>query len=180
VDVRLVAATNRDLESEVKAGRFREDLFYRVSVFVIRMPPLRERPEDVPELVVHHVAAICERRRKRLPVVTQAALARLMSYPWPGNVRELVQTLERAVLAVEGGVLDADHVQLPQATPVISAFADAEIEFERGYYSRLFRATSGDVNQAALLAGKTPEQILEASRRFGLAGHALRDGGFSK
>jgi DNA-binding NtrC family response regulator len=176
VDARLVAATDRDLESEVKSGRFREDLFYRVSLFVIRIPPLRERPEDVPALVVHHVAAICERERKRLPVVTQAALARLMSYPWPGNARELVHTLQRAVLAVDGGMLDEDHLELPEAPPVISAFADAELEFERNYYSKVLRATSGDVNQAALLAGRTPTAIREAIRRLGLQARGSADG----
>ena len=106
VDVRLVAATNRDLEQEVAAQRFRADLFYRLNVFPIRVPPLRERPSDIPLLVRHFLAQFQRKLAKPLKAVTPESLARLERYAWPGNIRELQNVLERACVLSPGPVVE--------------------------------------------------------------------------
>ncbi len=108
VDVRIIAATNRDLKKEVDAGRFRQDLFYRLSVFPIEVPPLRERREDIPPLAAHYVRQSARRMNRPDLRITQAALSELAAYDWPGNVRELQNTVERAVILSRGGPLRFD------------------------------------------------------------------------
>jgi transcriptional regulator with PAS, ATPase and Fis domain len=111
VDVRVVAATNADLEADVAAGRFRRDLYYRLNVFPIRLPPLRERPEDIPALADHLLHDACRRARRVIPAVGIEALQLLCGYPWPGNVRELENEIERAVaLADDGRPLGPAHL----------------------------------------------------------------------
>ena len=111
VDVRVVAATNADLEADVAAGRFRRDLYYRFNVFPIRLPPLRERAEDIPALADHFLREACRRARRAVPAVGMEALQLLRGYPWPGNVRELENELERAVaLADDGRPLGPAHL----------------------------------------------------------------------
>ncbi|HSG66372.1 MAG TPA: sigma 54-interacting transcriptional regulator, partial [Gammaproteobacteria bacterium] len=105
VDVRIIAATNRDLKQEVEAGRFRQDLFYRLSVFPIECPPLRERREDIPQLAMHFVKKSAQRLKRPTPPVTQASLDQLAAHGWPGNVRELQNVVERAVILWQGGPL---------------------------------------------------------------------------
>jgi len=105
VDVRIIAATNRDLKREVEAGRFRQDLFYRLSVFPVEIPPLRERREDIPRLVEHFVTQSAQRLNRPVPRVTQAGLSQLTAHDWPGNVRELQNVVERAVILSQGGPL---------------------------------------------------------------------------
>lgn len=115
VDVRIIAATNRDLEEEVRLGRFRSDLYYRISAMVIRMPALRERPEDIPGLVKHILRALSTRLNRKLIGVTEAFLERLTEYQWPGNVRELEHVLTRAALLEDGAILEGTNA-LPTAT----------------------------------------------------------------
>jgi len=112
VDVRVVAATNRDLRAEVKAGRFREDLFYRLNVFHIPVPPLRERREDIPLLVEHFIEKYARRYGRPAEELAPEAMALLVAHQWPGNVRELEHTIERAVLLCRGARIDS--VQLPE------------------------------------------------------------------
>ena len=102
VDVRIVSATNRDLIADVKAGRFREDLFYRLHVFPILIPPLRQRPEDIPELTRHFLARIAAEEGKRMRGVSAEALALLAAFRWPGNVRQLENAIFRAVVLADG------------------------------------------------------------------------------
>ncbi len=115
VDVRVVAATNRSLPEEVKHGRFRDDLFYRLNVMAVPLPPLRERREDIPLLINHYIDIFNLEFRKKIRGVTAAALAALAGYGWPGNVRELRNAVERAMLLAEGleshgrALSDADH-----------------------------------------------------------------------
>src|SRR6185312_15055987 len=97
VDVRVVAATNRELEEEVKAGRFREDLYFRINVVTVKLPPLRERPSDIPLLVEHFVRKYAARERRADAGVAREASALLSRYAWPGNVRELENVIERAL-----------------------------------------------------------------------------------
>ena len=113
VDVRVVAATNRDLRAEVRAGRFREDLFYRLNVFHIPVPPLRERRADIPLLVEHFVGRYAERYRRPATGLAPSAMDALMAHDWPGNVRELEHTIERAVLLCTGDQIE--RVQLPES-----------------------------------------------------------------
>ncbi len=176
LDVRLVAATNRKLAEEVKEGRFREDLFYRVSVYPVHIPPLRERPEDIPPLVTHYLEEIARRERRAVPRVTHAALEKLLSHRWPGNVRELVNTLERAVLLAELGAIDAQHVVLPEdSTPIITTYREAKEKFEERYYTQLLSAAGGNVSLAAKLANKTRKEVYDAVKRVGLEVEQYRD-----
>ena len=115
VDVRLVAATNRDLETEVSAGRFRRDLLYRLNVFPVRIPPLRERVSDIPLLVKHFLTNLQRKLAKPLPGVTEDSMRRLQAYPWPGNIRELQNVLERACVMATSPIVDVDDDALPVA-----------------------------------------------------------------
>jgi transcriptional regulator with GAF, ATPase, and Fis domain len=114
VNARVIAATNRDLKEEVRQGRFREDLYYRLSVFPIEVPPLRERKDDIPALAIHFVERSARRMNLHPPRLTKSQVDRLKEYPWPGNVRELENVIERAmILSRTGGTL---HFDLPAAT----------------------------------------------------------------
>jgi transcriptional regulator with GAF, ATPase, and Fis domain len=117
VDVRIIAATNRDPKQEVQAGRFRADLFYRLSVFPIEIPPLRERPEDIAPLAMHFIRQAAARMNRPPPPMTQGMLRRLAGYDWPGNVRELQNAVERAVILSQGGPLRLESFDLPEARP---------------------------------------------------------------
>jgi transcriptional regulator with GAF, ATPase, and Fis domain len=110
-DVRIIAATNRNLQNEIEAGRFRMDLYYRLNVFPITLPPLRERKEDIPSLVTHFMKEASTRCRKNVTGITQKALEQLIAYEWPGNVRELEHMIERAVLLTNGSSIK--EVSLP-------------------------------------------------------------------
>jgi DNA-binding NtrC family response regulator len=121
VDVRLISATNRDLAADVKAGRFREDLFYRLHVFPITVPPLRERPEDIPELTRHFLARFAAEEGKRITRVSAEALALLSTYRWPGNVRQLENAVFRAVVLAEGDAVGLD--EFPQIVSQIGGQA---------------------------------------------------------
>jgi transcriptional regulator with GAF, ATPase, and Fis domain len=117
VDVRLLAATNRDLAAEVKAGRFREDLYYRLSVFPIHLPPLRERPADIPILTAHFVELAARRLNLPRPALSPAEVERLVAYAWPGNIRELQNAIERAMILSRGGPLRFADTLSPGAAP---------------------------------------------------------------
>jgi DNA-binding NtrC family response regulator len=109
VDVRIICATNRDLRESVRRGTFREDLYYRVAVVPIHLPPLRDRKGDLPLLVSHFLGAFTLQYGKRIAGLTERAMTRLLEYPWPGNVRELENCVEQAVLLADGTVLDIEH-----------------------------------------------------------------------
>jgi len=112
VDVRIIAATNKDIEAEIRMGKFREDLYYRLNVISISVPPLKERREDVPALAQHFCGEFCRANGKREKVISGEALRVLKSYDWPGNVRELKNTIERLVILGEGDTISADDVML--------------------------------------------------------------------
>ena len=119
INVRFVTATNRDLYKEARAGRFREDLYYRVSGMVLRIPPLRERPSEIEPLARHFLQAFCARTGSPQPELTAGAVRMLLGYSWPGNVRELRNVTERAVLLTEDGVIDESHILL-EPKPMLS------------------------------------------------------------
>jgi DNA-binding NtrC family response regulator len=119
VDVRIVSATNRDLIADVKAGRFREDLFYRLHVFPITVPPLRDRPADIPALTRHFLARFAAEEGKRIRLITPEALRMLAAFHWPGNIRQLENTLFRAVVLAEGDTIGL--AEFPQVSALVSA-----------------------------------------------------------
>jgi DNA-binding NtrC family response regulator len=121
VDVRIISATNRDLIADVKHGRFREDLFYRLHVFPITVPPLRDRPEDIPDLVRHFLVRFAAEEGKRIRTVSAAALSLLNAHPWPGNVRQLENAVFRAVVLADGDEIGAD--EFPQIASQRTMFA---------------------------------------------------------
>jgi transcriptional regulator with GAF, ATPase, and Fis domain len=149
VDVRLIAATNRDLRTEVDAGRFRLDLFYRLSVFPIQVPPLRERREDIPALVTQFIRAASQRLRRPVSKVSQREMAKLLSYDWPGNIRELQHVVERAVILVQQG----GAVQFDITTPTDSN--SDHLEMARPYRTeREWRVLERENLLAALKASR--------------------------
>jgi formate hydrogenlyase transcriptional activator len=113
VDVRVIAATNRNLEEDVRTGRFRSDLFYRLNVFPLEIPPLRDRRVDIPLLVMFYLTRFCRRLGKEVKSVAQETMDHLAAYPWPGNVRELQNVVERAVVLSQGSILQLDQDLLP-------------------------------------------------------------------
>jgi two-component system response regulator AtoC len=169
VDVRLVTATNRDLLEEIGAGNFREDLFYRLNVVPIQIPPLRERREDIPLLAEHFIAKFNERLKKQIVAISPEAVERLVAYHWPGNIRELENLMERTILFCEGPEIQVSNlppelVGTPAAPPPGSAADEAarpaagslkeavraETErVERELIQRALDATGGNVTQAA-------------------------------
>jgi two-component system, NtrC family, response regulator GlrR len=173
VDVRVIAATNRDLREEVNRGTFRQDLYYRLEVVRLRIPPLRERPEDIPVLVEHFRRGLT-RPGAEPPPLSEEAMRHFLAHPWPGNVRELRNAVERAILleelpvappaAAEGGGATAVDVGVP--------FKDAKnalVEgFERSYLTALLEATAGNVSEAARRAEIDRVYLLKLLRRYGL------------
>jgi formate hydrogenlyase transcriptional activator len=113
--VRVIAATNRDLEEAVRAGTFRADLFYRLNVFPIRVPPLRERASDIALLAMFFLSRFAKKFGRPIDTIAAATMDRLVAYPWPGNIRELQNVIERAVILSQGSVLELDSELLPDA-----------------------------------------------------------------
>ncbi len=177
VDVRIVAATHRNLEAEVAAGRFREDLYYRLRVVEIALPPLRERREDVPALAQRILAQLAERHGRAPKSLTPGALAALARHAWPGNVRELRNALERAAVMSEGDSIDACDLQLDVAAaappddpslPFSEAKRRATEEFERAYLLRALRAHGGNVSRTADAIGMVRQSLQQKMRERGL------------
>jgi PAS domain S-box-containing protein len=172
IDVRVLAATNRDLEAAVSAGTFREDLFYRLNVFPIRIPPLRERKDDIPLLVEYLVERYAKKTGKRFGHIKKSTLAVFQAYDWPGNIRELQNVVERAVILCEGETFSVDEVWLQRkATRRSSArpgtLAEIEKEFadrERKIIESALEASSGRVAGESGAAAKLgiPAQTLDS------------------
>jgi transcriptional regulator with GAF, ATPase, and Fis domain len=178
VDVRIVAATNVDLEEAVSAGRLRQDLFYRLSVLVIRVPALRERREDVPLLIERFLQNACI-RAGRTVLLAPSALDRLAGYDWPGNVRELENTIERLVVTARGHVIASEDVQFGAARPTAARPPDLEErmfeglptldELERRYLIHVLDAVSGNRTRAAEALGIDRRTLYRMAERFGLS-----------
>jgi DNA-binding NtrC family response regulator len=188
VDIRIIAATHRDLKAEVAAGRFREDLYYRINVFLLRLPPLRDRKEDIPELTQHFLNASTDRRRLR---AGEDVMEALMNYDWPGNVRELKNCIERIVATSSDGVLEmaglpsalqyqisaasltrlseavftpAQRVEdLPSRSPVISI-----PESERQAIAAALEAAGGERQKAAQMLGIGRTTLYRKMKEYGI------------
>jgi len=180
VDARIIAATNRRLDDMVARGEFREDLYYRLRVVEIEVPPLRQRKADIPELVDHVLPRLCRRNHRPRMTVSEAAMARLRGWSWPGNVRELENVLERAVVLAEGREIDADEIALPDAVPeveeLIAAVAVPEgaghgevmEAIEKTRLEAALRAAGGNQSSAARALGMARTTFINKLRRYGL------------
>lgn len=170
VDVRVIVATNKDLETEVKNGNFREDLYYRIHVVPVEIPPLRERKEDIPLLAEHFLKQISRRMKKDIKAISPMAMQKLMLYDWPGNVRQLENTIEQAIALSRHDVLTEDYV-LPSkdlsAEPLMP-FKEAVEDFKKGYVVRLLEFTKGNVSKAADLAGKYRADFHNLVKKYNL------------
>jgi DNA-binding NtrC family response regulator len=180
VDVRIIAATNADLKALTKEGRFREDLFYRLNVILVKLPALRERKDDIPILVQHFLDKFTEESRKPLLVLTPAAMDRLMAYDWPGNIRELENVIERAVVLCGDREIDVDlipdHVSAEPQTDVPDVVIPADgIHFrevmtghERRYIEAALEAAGGVQKRAAELLHIKATTLNEMIKRYEL------------
>jgi two-component system response regulator HydG len=175
VDVRILAATNRDLKKEVEAGRFREDLYYRLNVVTLTVPPLRDRPEDVPLLAQHFLTRFAEKNRKRIKAFTPAAMEALVRGAWPGNVRELENAVERAViLSVGEYITERELPQLVENQKEASASSDNLTalagmplgDVEREVILATLREVGGNKSEAARVLGITRATLHKKLKRY--------------
>ena len=166
VDVRLIAATHRDLAEEVSAGRFRQDLYYRLNVVTIDMPPLRHRREDIPQLARYFLQRYAERNRKAVQGFTPQAMDSLIHYAWPGNIRELENAVERAVVLLTGEYISERELPLAIAgTPVADVLHGDDViqplvEVEKEAILAALEKTGGNKTEAARQLGITRKTLL--------------------
>jgi len=175
VDVRLIAATNRDLERDIEQGRFRSDLYYRLNVISVELPPLRDRKDDIPLLAEHFLVREAERTGDKPKKLTEEALKVLQEYQWPGNVRELENVIERALVLTGGQVIKEDALpprlreqpvqpliqEAPPANPTLEVI-------ERAYIEHVLRAESGNKSRAAEVLGIDPSTLYRKIKRYQL------------
>jgi two-component system nitrogen regulation response regulator NtrX len=177
VNVRVIAATNKNLEEEVRRGRFREDLWFRLNVVPIYMPPLRERKEDIPALVQHFLEHYCRENGFRPKQISPEAMARLQNYDWPGNIRELRNTIERLVImATEHLIVAADlPLSLQASQPLMKrafqlgqTLRDVREQVERDYILACLEATGGNISHAAQILGIERSNLHKKMRALGI------------
>jgi two-component system nitrogen regulation response regulator NtrX len=181
VDVRVVAASHRDLEKEVERGNFREDLYYRLRVVEIVLPPLRERREDIPFLAERFLDQLAERLGRERKRMSEAGLARLAEHAWPGNVRELRNVVEQAAVLSSAPIIEAADLKLDARAPgarleeaagADATFRDAKHKavesFERAYLLRALRAHGGNISRTAEAIGMVRQSLQQKIRELGL------------
>jgi transcriptional regulator with PAS, ATPase and Fis domain len=190
VDVRVIAATNRDIEQSIEEGTFRQDLYYRLSVFTLSVPPLRERQEDISHLAKRYLADLAGKLNKEVNGITEDALQALMQYTWPGNVRELINVIERAVILCQGDTITSRDLPenicaptpdrgLPEslARIITSEWQNKTLPqirenllemVERSYFQLVLTETRGRVGAAAERAGIHPRGFFNKMRKYGL------------
>lgn len=181
-DVRVMAATNVDLEEAVRKGRLRQDLYYRLNVIPLVLPPLRERREDIPLLVRHFLAKYSDEFDKHITALSQDAMHALMVYEWPGNIRELEHVIARAVVMCGKSVISSEDICLPRAQARAAAASFRELkagmiaEFERTYINGLLSAHDGNISKAARTAQKDPRALRQLMRKHSIDGKSFRSG----
>jgi DNA-binding NtrC family response regulator len=171
VNVRIISATHKDLEKEVKAGRFREDLFYRLSVVRVYMPPLRKRKEDIEAITDYLLAGISSEIGKKVNGLSPEAAAALMSYSWPGNVRELKNVLGRAAALSDGGKIEAKDLFLSQGkkTAILEGLSGKTLEdIEKAAIHATLKSVSGNKTEAAKMLGIAYSTLFEKMRKYGM------------
>ncbi len=178
VDVRIISATHADLETAIAAGSFREDLYYRLNVMMLEMPPLRERREDIPLLASHFLDQVRQRNSDCLArSFAPEAMEALMAAPWPGNIRQLLNVVEQTAALSVTPVISASLVEraLRGKTGSIMPLAQAHNEFERDYLIRILRMTQGNVTRAAKLAGRNRTEFYKLLNRHKLEAALFRN-----
>jgi two-component system response regulator HydG len=176
-DVRIIAATNQDLEKLIEAKRFRQDLFYRLNIITFNIPPLRERREDIPALAEHFLRNFANEFRKPVPSLSEAAARKLSAYDWPGNVRELRNVVERAVLLAEGPVIQDQDLRMGgadrrrEADRLVARLLDGGLrleEIERAAVVEALERAAGNRTRAGELLGVSRDRIRLRMIKFGL------------
>lgn len=170
VDVRVISATHSNLDIQMKAGRFREDLYYRLNVVSLALPPLAERREDIVLLATHYLKETAARYGKDVPAFAPEALELLVKAPWPGNVRQLVNVVEQVVALCASGIIPASLVQqaLKEEPAPLASLEEARGAFEREYLVRILRMTGGNVTHAAKLARRNRTEFYKLLERHRL------------
>jgi two-component system response regulator GlrR len=171
VDVRVIVATQKDLEGQVKQGLFREDLFYRIHVIPVHLPPLRERKEDIPLLVEHFLKKFSEQIKKEVKGLTPQAIQKLMLHEWPGNVRELENAVEYAVVMTQQDTITEDLILQTNGTlsqKPLKPLKEARDAYEKGYLIHLLEICEGNVTKASKLAGKYRADFYDLMKKHNL------------
>jgi DNA-binding NtrC family response regulator len=169
VDVRLITATNKDLPEMIKAGTFREDLFYRLNVITVTIPPLRERREDIPELARYFLKKYSKKLSKVVKDFTGEALELLSGYHWPGNVRELENVIERAVILCETDRVGAEDLSIPAAAAVSELGTNPSLEeMEKNYILRVLKEANGNQSRASQLLGIDRKTLYLKLKKYGI------------
>jgi two-component system, NtrC family, response regulator GlrR len=170
VDVRVISATHRNIEAEMAAGNFRDDLYYRLNVVALHLPSLSERREDIPVLANHFLTAIAEKYSRTISGFAPEAIEALVSAPWPGNVRQLYNVVEQAVALATTPLIPASLVQtaIQHQQSEFASFEDARRKFEREYLAQILRITDGNVTQAARLAKRNRTEFYKLLQRHQL------------
>jgi two-component system response regulator HydG len=179
VDVRVLAATNRDLDQEVKEGGFREDLYYRLNVVTLQVPPLRERREDIPALTDFFVRKFAGKNKRQVAGITPRCMDLLLNYPWPGNVRELENAVERGIILMRGDYLDEESLPFTVRRWAETREGGAETgspphsleEAERMVIGNILRETGGNKSEAARRLNITRKTLLSKLNKYGLIGN---------
>jgi transcriptional regulator with GAF, ATPase, and Fis domain len=168
VDVRLIAATNRNLEEEIEAGRFRTDLFYRLNVVPVVLPPLRDRKTDIPMLSGHFIEKYNKKLSKKIEGISDEAMGVLQQYGWPGNIRELENRIKKAVVLADKALLGPEDLDLsPDDLPPILPLADAKDKFQRDYINEVLALNNGNRTKTARDLGVDPRTVFRHLEKEG-------------
>jgi DNA-binding NtrC family response regulator len=179
-DVRVIAAMNTCPETAIRAGRLRPDLYYRLNVVALTLPPLRDRCDDIPQLATHFLSRYSREMQKRLTGFSAKAMVRLLRYSWPGNVRELEHVVERAVIFAQHSMVEVEDVVLPNVPPTgeqesfRTLKARTVEEFERNYITGLLASNRGNISSAARAAQKNRRAFFQLMRKHGIQGGTFR------
>jgi two-component system response regulator GlrR len=172
VNVRVIVATNKDLEAEIKKGLFREDLFYRIHVIPIFIPPLRERKEDIPLLADHFLKKFSHEMKKDIKGISPATIKKLMLYNWPGNVRELINVIEYAVVMTNSDFITEEMIlklkDFYKVDESMTSLKEAKDAFEKNYLVRLMESSSGNVSKASKLAKKYRADFYNLLKKYNI------------
>jgi two-component system response regulator GlrR len=170
VDVRVISATHRNLEAEMAAGNFRDDLYYRLNVVALTLPPLSERREDIPLLAGHFLSVLAEKYRKNVNGFAPEAMELLVSAAWPGNVRQLYNVVEQSVALATTPIIAVSLAQqaFQNQQADFASFEEARRRFEREYLTQLLKITEGNVTQAARLAKRNRTEFYKLLGRHQL------------
>ncbi len=177
IDTRIIAASNKNISAEVEKGNFREDLFYRIHVIPIKLPPLRERKESIPLLSKHFLKIYSRKIKKKIRGFSQSSIQKMILYSWPGNVRELENTIECAVAMATKDVITDDLILQTQSIEQegLAPLKDAKENFEKNYIVQLIELTQGNVSQAAKLAGKYRADLYDLLRKYNIKPSDFRE-----